>query len=171
MPNYQGAFKEFTNWKHGQPIRTSIPFTCYLLNSMQIKIMQSNAIESTDNKAQEMQTNRCWSVLAMSDGRAHSKSFLEPLDFSQNKWHYSTIVFRWGLVFASVAMLGWLSWIAGIISRSGFLRGSHVKKVAKIGWQQMTNIFHLLIRQSRESRCILKCKGEKTLKQAFFQKC
>lgn len=85
MPNYQGAFKEFTNWKHGQPIRTSIPFTSYMLNSMQMKIMQSNAIKSIDNKVQEMQTNRCWSVLATSDRRANSKSFLELLDFSQNK--------------------------------------------------------------------------------------
>lgn len=59
MPNYQGAFNEFTNWKHGQPIKTSIPFMLYLLNSMQMKIMQSYAIKSIDNKAQEMQTNRC----------------------------------------------------------------------------------------------------------------
>lgn len=81
--NYQEAFKEFTDWKHGQPIRISHPFTHYLLNSMIVETMKSNG-----NKAYRQESSEVTHFILFYLGLTRDficKSFLEPLDFSQSK--------------------------------------------------------------------------------------
>lgn len=65
--NYKGAFKEFTYWKHRQPIRTSNPFSSYLLNSKIMKTMKRTGKRVQKGKLRY--TFYC--VLPMSDKRSY----------------------------------------------------------------------------------------------------